>query len=99
MILLQDRLNAYKVKQGLNYFDTYTVTLEEGRKYLRIYANEVTAGTVRHTRIVAFINSLTGDILKPATYKAPAKHARGNVTSDKWGMEAFDSSGHVRRLA
>ena len=27
----------------------------------------------------------SGDIHKPATYKAPAKHARGNVFSDDFG--------------
>jgi len=27
-----------------------------------------------------------GDIRKPASWKAPAKHARGNITDEKEGM-------------
>ena len=30
----------------------------------------------------AFIDSTNGDVLKPASWKAPAKHARGNIFAE-----------------
>jgi len=38
-----------------------------------------------------------GDILKAVTYKAPAKHARGSIFSEKMA-DALDNSGHVKYL-
>ena len=34
-------------------------------------------------QIHSFIDTQTGDVLKPATWKAPAKHPRGNIF-DEW---------------
>jgi len=45
---------------------------------------------VSHGSVVAFIDRETGDIFKPASWKAPAKGIRGNVLSEKNGTEAFD---------
>lgn len=39
--------------------------------------------------IYAFIDKETGDIFKPASWKAPAKGVRGNVFSPNDGLEAF----------
>lgn len=47
---------------------------EEGLRYIRIWSND---GNGRNA--YAFIDKTNGDILKPATWKAPAKHARGNI--------------------
>jgi hypothetical protein len=41
----------------------------------------------------AFVDKKNGDIFKPASWAAPAKHARGNVLSDKNGMEALTPDG------
>ena len=45
--------------------------------------------------IVAFVEKANGNILKPATYKVPAKHARGNINSPSCGMEAINNYGNV----
>lgn len=57
---------------------------EKVRKYIRVKREE---------SAVAFVCTETGDIFKPATYKGPAKHARGNVFSDQGGREAFSGIG------
>lgn len=41
-----------------------------GRRYIKV---------MKGTRIWAFVDRTNGDVLKPATWKAPAKHARGNI--------------------
>ena len=42
--------------------------VDSGRKYLKI--NQIEGG------VHAFVNKETGEVFKPASYKAPAKHVR-----------------------
>lgn len=42
------------------------------------YVKVIGGGSVK-----AFVDKQSGDVLKPASWKAPAKHARGNIF-DKW---------------
>ncbi len=44
----------------------------------------------------SFVRLDTGDILKPAGWKAPAKGVRGSIFSDTNGGEALSISGCVR---
>jgi len=46
-----------------------------GEKYIKIV--EVEHGEVRS--IYCFIDASNGDVLMPASFKKPAKHARGNI--------------------
>jgi hypothetical protein len=59
------------------------LSVEFAVKYAKVFNNE----HGRKTSIFAFINMENGDILKPATYKTPAKHARGNVFEDNYGLQ------------
>ncbi len=45
-----------------------------GKKYARIVRNEPSGKSV-----YCFVNRENGDILKSASWKAPAQHARGNI--------------------
>jgi hypothetical protein len=49
----------------------------EGKRYIKIVVG---------TSAWAFIDKENGDILKPASWAAPAKHARGNIFDDHNGM-------------
>lgn len=40
-----------------------------------------------------FVEYATGDIFKCATWRAPAKHARGNIFSEKNGTESINPDG------
>jgi len=57
------------------------LTVKFGKKYAKIISDEASAW--------AFIDLRNGDVLKPASWKAPAKHARGNI---------YDINGGVGRL-
>lgn len=48
--------------------------LEFGKKYIRI-----TITTYGNKSVHCFVNSVTGDVLKAASYKAPAKGIRYNL--------------------
>lgn len=66
---VKEKLSSYHAEQfpslpALNF------ELTQGRKYIKI---------IRDRAVYAFINRENGDIMKPAGWKAPAKHARGNI--------------------
>lgn len=44
-------------------------------------------------QIHSFIDKITGDVLKPASYKAPAKHARGNIFDASNGLSMVNHFG------
>lgn len=95
---LQARLTEHKERNKLTYFDSCRVTATEGKKYFKVYREEIMGGASHHRSIVAFVDKTTGDIFKPATFKTPAPHARGNVLSEQNGMEAITPAGHVLYL-
>jgi hypothetical protein len=98
---LKIRLNDYKTRLGFNYFREYDVVVETGRKYHKIFRSEIPHDlNTRNIKlsIVAFVDKETGAIYKPATFKSPAKHARGFVNSPQNGMEAIDQCGSVLYL-
>lgn len=55
--------------------------LDGGKKYLRI--SLFRPDGTPDGGVYCFIDTTNGDVLKPASYKAPAKHARGNIF-DNW---------------
>lgn len=96
LLKLTQRLNEYKTLMGLTYFREFKVNITAGPKYTKVWGVEVGHDSSERTRnIIAFIDNQTGDIYKPASCKAPAKHSRGNVNSAQNGMEAISASGHV----
>lgn len=58
-----------------------------GRSYIRIVRTD--SG---NQSAYAFINLSNGDVLKPAGWKGPAKHARGNIFTDKLGVTAYGAT-------
>jgi hypothetical protein len=67
--------------------------MEVGPRYIRIIKQE---GPGRSAH--AFIRRDNGDILKPASWKTPAKHARGNIFSADGGRSAFGRDGFINYL-
>ena len=60
-----------------------------GRRYFKIVNNH---------SVVAFVDTTNGDVLKPASWAAPAKHARGNIFNDDNGSSAVTAQGNIRYL-
>ena len=55
--------------------------VDSGRKYLKI--NQIDGG------VHAFVNKETGEVFKPASYKAPAKHVRYDLRRIQQRRECF----------
>lgn len=64
-----DVIEAYYEKSYPNLKAT-AFRVEAGRRYVRV---------IRENSAYCFVDLTNGDILKPASWKAPAKHARGNI--------------------
>ena len=56
----------------------------EGKKYLKVVREEYDESNDRwrDTTVHAFVDRATGDVYKPASWKAPAKHVRFNLSND-----------------
>ena len=70
----------------------YKFYIEEGRKYLKVIME--TGGSSRSVH--AFVDKKTGEVYKPASFKAPAKHVRFNlcIMNDReWLLENADWAG------
>ena len=72
--------------------DPYKFYIESGRKYHKIVME--TNGQSRSVH--AFVDKKTGEVYKPASFKAPAKHVRFNlcIISDReWLLANADWAG------
>ena len=56
----------------------------QGKKYLKVVREEYDERNDRwrDTTVHAFINRATGEVYKPASWKAPAKHVRFDLSND-----------------
>ena len=62
-----------------------TISAEVGRRYIRIVC---TSGPQRASW--AFVDRVTGDILKAANWASPAKHPRGNILREDFqGLSGY----------
>ena len=85
-LTLCDVLQA-NYKSQYSHGSNYTFALDSsGRKYHKIfmYINN------QRDSIHAFIDKKTGDVFKPASFKAPAKGARYNMLNMKSRQEMFE---------
>ena len=69
------------------------IEVHPGRRYMKVVKDLGNQKTVH-----SFVDTTNGDVLKPATWRSPAKHARGNIYSDGGGQEAMAPDGHIRYL-
>lgn len=89
--LWQEKSNSYHDRMGYNWYEPLTISI--GKRYAKIINN-----TESQRSAHGFVDLANGDILKTASWSAPAKKARGNIFSEQVGMEAIDQHGFVRYL-
>ena len=64
--------------------ETYSFNFKNGRKYIKIIAGGCAWG---------FVNKENGDVLKAASWNAPATHARGNIYDESNGLSRITAYG------
>jgi hypothetical protein len=73
--LLQEMLDKHYAKAYSN-LKPPTISFEPGSKYIRVVREE---GDGVYRSVYCFIEKSSGDILKAASWKIPAKTDRGNI--------------------
>lgn len=68
-----------------NKITSNELTVSVGRKYDRIISGENNWDRCAF----CFINRSNGDVLKSASWSKPARHARGNIYTNKLGVGQF----------
>ena len=84
---LMDNFNSSHPKS-----DPYTFSVESGRKYYKIIMETGAGSRSAH----AFVDKKTGEVYKPASFKAPAKHVRYDlclISHREWLFENADWAG------
>lgn len=81
-------------KNNFPSLERVVLVVEEGTKFIRVIRTGLGASVFAFIAKSSFSNKsfgtvTAGDIYKPATYKAPAKHSRGSI---------FDSSNGMNRM-
>lgn len=67
------------------------LSIKPGKKYWKIIVDD--EGSSQHTSVWAFLNTENGDVLKPASWNRPAKHARGNIYDSDGGLKTVGPYG------
>ena len=76
-----------KAKFPGDFFDTVS-----GKRYVKVRhairaSHPDIPAPTKAESVYAFVDKTTGDVLKPAGHSAPAKHARGNIFKDDFGLK------------
>ena len=76
----------------LHYPNVPEVTFSQtaGKRYVKVIRGEVGGG---QRSVHCFVEVVTGDVLKAAGWKAPAKHARGNIFDEHNGLGHMNEYG------
>ena len=71
-----------KIMQGKAKLDKFRYY--QGKKYIKVVREEYDERNDRwrDTTVHAFVDRETGEVYKPASWKAPAKHVRFNLSND-----------------
>lgn len=85
----QARVNEHFAKH-YKVLKSPTIRFTRGPKYVRVVTDD---GNVYGGSVVCFLALATGDIYKAASWKQPAKHARGNVFAPDGGDSCMTSYG------
>lgn len=89
LLALSAAFAAYWEHNGFTHAPVPVPTFTIGNRYIRIASDR---------SVHSFIDRTNGDVLKPAGFRAPAKHARGNLFAGQNGSEAFDKHGWIKYL-
>jgi hypothetical protein len=85
------KLSNDNYDKNLPHSKRETFTSQVGGRYVKIVRHQAEMG---HGRSVhAFIDRTNGDVLKPASWAAPAKTARGNIFDESNGLARMTAYG------
>ena len=84
--------DAYYERNNFTNLTRPTFEGKSGKKFVKVIRKELISGPVH-----SFIDMSNGDIYKPASWNARAKHVRGNIFKNE-AEQVLDENGFVRYL-
>ena len=69
-------------------FDT-KIAITRGRRYVKLVKSDFSESR----SVYCFVDQTNGNVLKAASWKAPAKHARGNILNEDNGLSTMGPYG------
>jgi hypothetical protein len=84
---LNAKLAEYNTAQGFKWQTIIEPIF--GKKYAKLAKSENHGGNIVGRSAYCFINIETGDILKAASWAAPAKGVRGNIAKGLGGLTPY----------
>lgn len=82
----QDYMREHFPRLPLPIIETH-----KGSRYAKLVRKD--SADARYGSVHCFVDLTNGDVLKAATFKAPAKHARGNLNDADGGRSAMNQYG------
>jgi hypothetical protein len=95
MTNLKSKLDSFvsgcqKIIDQENISSKPCLEVKTGRRYTKLIRRDTIGSLVT---VYAFVDNTTGDVLLPASFKAPAKHARGNIFDPSNGLAHMSWTG------
>lgn len=84
---------SYNNDMDRGYSWRVDLEIQSGSRFDKIVKSTACGDSSESRSVYAFIEKKTGDIYKPASWKAPAKHARGNIYAEDGGLKCADPYG------
>ena len=84
----QKRIDDYLKKMGYDWSEVLSVDV--GKRYVRVVKTDSSGG---RRSAFCFVDKENGDVLKTASWKVPAKHARGNIFDSDNGLKWISAHG------
>ena len=96
----EEIIRAHFADHGYTFAVPNIEIAKGGRKFIKLLNTESSPETGENqgqTFVHSFVEVATGDIFKPASFKAPAKHARGSIYRNN-GRDSMTERAHIRSL-
>lgn len=89
----QAKINDHYTKCFKDQLLPEVLEVVNGSRYVKIVARNQQYGGPRASRAYCFVDKTNGNVLKAASWKTPAKHARGNIFDDDNGLSEMNHYG------
>jgi hypothetical protein len=82
-------IDQYHARKGYT-FGADNLGYTVGKRYVRVHTCDA---EMKPQSAYCFVDRTNGDVLKPAGWKTPAKHARGNIFAEDNGLSRMGPYG------
>ena len=94
---VDETVRAHFASNGYTFATPGTIVKRGGKRYAKLASIETRGDETVERGVHSFVEIATGLIFKPASYKAPAKHARGSIYENN-GRDSLTDMGSIRYM-